>query len=208
MKTLDVEQRSEQWYAARRGMPTCSRFDMILTPVEGKPAKAQNTLINQLLSESILPPEQGVIKHTSEEMYEGMRLEGEARCAFDLEYAKEPVKEVGFIIHESGLFGGSPDALVGDDSGVEIKVPSGPVAISYIRGGVLPPEYRCQLHGYMIVTGRKSWSFFSYSRSLPAFHLLVKWDEFTDRLQMELFNFAEKYNAARVQFGLPKLGNK
>jgi len=208
VKTLDVEQRSEQWYAARRGMPTASRFDMILTPAKAEPAKAQETLINELLSESILPPQKGVIKYTSEEMFEGMRLEGEARCAFDLEYAKGPVSEVGFVIHESGMFGGSPDALVGDDAGAEIKVPSGPVAISYLRAGILPVEYRCQVHGYMIVTGRKAWHFFSYSRSLPAFHLLVHWDEFTDKLQKELFNFSEKYNKARVQFGIQPLGNK
>lgn len=208
MKTLDVEQRSQAWFEARRGIPTASRFDSILTAVTGKPSKAQDSLIDQLISESILPPQQGELKYTSEEMIEGMRLEGEARCKYMLDYAKGDVKEVGFILHESGLFGCSPDGLTGDDRGLELKCPSGPVIVSYIRAGVLPPDYRCQVHGSMVVTGRKGWDFMAYHRSFPEFFLAVEWDDFTDRLQEELFVFADKYNQARVQFGLPKLGIK
>lgn len=207
MKTLDVEQRSAEWYAARRGMPTASRFDMILTAIRGEPAKAQDTLINLLISESILPPEQGEIKHTSEEMFEGMRLEGEARCKYMLEYAKGEVKEVGFVIHKSGMFGCSPDGLTGDDRGLELKCPSGPVMVSYLRDGALPSDYRCQVHGSMVVTGRRIWDFMAYSRHLPEFFVSVPWDDFTDRLERELIKFCNRYNEARVRFGLKPLGN-
>ena len=170
---MEMEQRSEDWYNARRGMPTASRFDMIITPSKGEPAKAQETLINQLISESILPPEEGEIKHTSDEMYEGMRLEGEARCKYMLEYANAEVKEVGFIVHDSGMFGCSPDGLTGDDRGIELKCPSGPVMVSYLRGGVLPAEYRCQVHGSMVVTGRKKWDFMAYSNTCQNSSLLL-----------------------------------
>ncbi len=205
MKTLDVEQRSQAWFEARRGMPTASRFDMILTPAKGEPSKSQDTLINQLISESILPPQEGELKYTSEEMIEGMRLEAEARCKYMLDYAKGDVKEVGFIIHESGLFGASPDGLTGEDGGLELKCPAGPTIVSYIRAGVLPPEYRCQVHGSMVVTGRKYWDFMAYHRSFPEFFLRVERDEFTDKLEAELFSFAKKYNEVRVKFGLPPL---
>lgn len=205
MKTLDVPQRSQQWYDARRGMVTCSRFDSILTPKTEKPASAQWSLINELIAESILPPEQGVIRGMTAEMEQGVILEAEARCSYELEYASAPVKEVGFVIHSSGLFGGSPDALVGETSGVEIKCPAGPTHIGYIREGVLPSEYRCQVHGYLIVTGRKQWDFFSYCRNLPPFKLTVSRDSFTDKLEAELFNFVQRYDAERVKFGLPAL---
>lgn len=205
MKTLDVQQRSQAWFEARRGMPTASRFDSILTAVTGKPSKAQDSLIDSLISESILPPKEGELKYTSEEMMEGMRLEGEARCKYMLDYAKGEVREVGFIIHESGLFGASPDGLTGEDRGLELKCPGGPVIVSYIRGGVLPNEYKCQCHGSMIVTKRKAWDFLAYNRSFPEFFLTVKWDDFTSRLEEELFRFAEKYNKVRVEFGLKPL---
>lgn len=206
MQTVDVAQRSEAWFSARRGLPTASRFDKILTPKKGDPSAAQDSLIDELLAESLLPPQQGIIRTATADMYEGMRLEAEARCAFEIGYADAPVKEVGLIIHESGLFGASPDALVGDHSGLEIKCPNGTTHIGYLRNGILPYEYRCQVHGSMVVTGRRSWHFFSYARNLPPLHLLVTWDIFTDRLEKELLNFCSRYNKARALFGLPPIG--
>jgi len=202
------QQRSDAWYALRRGLPTASRFDAILTPKTAEPSKAQDSLINELIAESIQPPEQGFIRHyISPEMEQGMKLEGEARCSFELEYAKgQPVKEVGFIMHDCGLFGGSPDALVGDDSGLELKVPNLSTHIGYVRAGALPPEYRCQVHGSMIVTGRNSWWFFSYARGALPFTILVKKDDFTKKLEDELYVFCSKYNEARKLFGLQPIG--
>ena len=206
MKTVEVAQRSKEWYEARRGLPTCSRFDKILTASTAKPSAAQETLINELIAESIMPPEQGVIHHISPEMEYGMKLEAEARCAYDLEFAKEPVKEVGFLIADCGLFGGSPDALVGENGGVELKVPNASTHIGYIRAGVLPSEYKQQVHGYLVVTGRKFWDFFSYARHFPPFYLRVEPDEYTAKLSAELINFAQRYNAERVKFGLTPIG--
>lgn len=208
MTAVAAPQRSEAWFAARRGLPTCSRFDKIVTAVQGKRSAAQETLINELIAESICPPEEGLIRSVvTTEMEYGMRLEAEARCAFELEFAQGAVTEVGFLLHSSGLFGGSPDALVGDASGVEIKCPNAATHIGYFRGGVLPNDYRCQLHGYMIVTGRPSWSFFSYARHFPPFHLRIESDEFTVNLEHELRMFCERYNKARAMFDLPPLGS-
>jgi hypothetical protein len=203
-----VTQRSEAWFNARKGMPTCSRFDSILTPKTGKPASAQDTLINELIAESILPPEAGLIKpqFMSEEMEQGIILEAEARCAYELEFAPEPVREAGFITHDSGLFGGSPDALVGESGGVEIKCPALATHIGYIRDGELPPAYRCQVHGYLIVTGRAWWDFFSYARNAPPFRLRVERDDFTAKLEAELHAFVARYNAERAKFNLPPIG--
>jgi hypothetical protein len=208
MIVSQAQQRSDAWYALRRGLPTASRFDAILTPSTGKPSKGQDKLIDELIAESIQPPEQGFIRHyISPEMEQGMKLEGEARCSFELEYAKgQPVTEVGFVMHDSGLFGGSPDALVGDDSGLEMKCPNLSTHIGYVRAGVLPSEYKAQCHGSMIVTGRNSWHFFSYARGALPFHLLIERDDFTAKLEEELHNFAKRYNEARALFELPPIG--
>lgn len=208
MKTLDVQQRSESWYAARRGLPTCSRFSSILTAAKELPSSAQDTLIAELISESILPPEQGVIRPMTDEMREGMVLEGEARCAYELNFSPSPVTEVGFLIHESGLYGGSPDGLVREDGGVEIKCVSGPVQVKYILGGVIPLEYRLQVAGYLAVTGRNWWSFFSYCRNLPPFHVVMTRGPLVAKLEAELINFCARYNEVRAKFDLPPIGNK
>jgi hypothetical protein len=208
MKTIDVVQRGQAWFDARRGIPTCSRFDSILTPKTGKPAAAQETLINQLIAESIAPPVEGFIKpaYVSEEMEAGMKLEAEERCAYEQEFAPEPVTEAGFVLHDSGLFGGSPDALVGDVGGCEIKCPLLATHIGYVRNGELPPEYRCQVHGYLLVTGREWWAFFSYARGAEPLHLIVKRDDFTAKLEAELLAFCARYNAERAKFNLPPIG--
>jgi hypothetical protein len=208
MRTIDAPQRTEAWFAARRGLPTCSRFDRILTAAKGLPSAGQESLIDELLAESICPPEEGVIRPSTPEMEYGMKLEAEARCCYELAHATQPVHEVGFIVHDSGLFGGSPDALVGETGGVEIKCPNATTHIGYVRAGTLPNEYKCQLHGYMIVTGCSWWSFFSYARHLPPFHLVVARDAFTERLEAELHAFCAKYNKARAVFNLPPVGKQ
>lgn len=205
---IEPQQRSEAWFDARRGMPTCSRFDKILTAVQEKPAAAQQSLINELIAETIVPPEEGFIRPSTADMEHGMKLEGEARCCYELEHATEPVGEVGFLIHDSGLFGGSPDALVGEVGGVEIKCPKAETHIGYIRGGVLPNDYKCQVHGYLVVTGREWWDFFSYARGFPPFLLRVERSEFTAKLEAELLRFVERYNEARAMFGLPPIGKQ
>jgi len=209
MTTVFAPQRSEAWFEARRGIPTCSRFDKILTAAKGLPSAAQDTLIDELIAESICPPEQGLIRpHVTPEMEQGMRLEGEARCAYELEFAKWPVREVGFVLHASGMFGGSPDALVGDVGGVEIKCPNAATHVGYIRGSTLPNEYKCQVHGYMVVTGRDWWDFFSYARGFEPLCVHIVRDEFTAKLERELFTFCCEYNEARAKFNLPPIGQK
>lgn len=205
MKIVNVLQGSEAWFAARRGLPTASRFDQIITPVNGAPSKSQEKLINELLAEALLP-ESNAPERLTDEMRSGMILEAEARCAYELGFATAKVSEVGFVLHESGLFGCSPDALVGEDAGAEIKCPNPTTHLGYVRAGVVPSDYRCQIHGAMIVTGRACWDFFSYHRGLTPFCLRVTRDDFTAKLAAELVAFCTRYNEARAKFDLPPIG--
>lgn len=139
-------------------------------------------------------------------MEQGMKLEAESRCAYELEFAPAPVTEAGFVLHDSGLFGGSPDALVGDVGGCEIKCPLLATHVGYVRAGVLPDAYKNQCHGYLIVTGRKWWDFFSYARGAEPFYLRVERDDFSEKLEAELYAFCARYNAERAKFNLPPIG--
>lgn len=204
MKTFNVPQRSDEWFSLRRGIPTASRFDMIMTAVTCKPSSSQNKLIDELISESLLPPER--IERPSADMEHGMILEAEARCGYEFGFAPAKVTEIGFVLSDCGRFGCSPDGLVGEVGGVEIKCPNPATHISYVRGGGLPNDYKTQVHGSMIVTGRKVWDFFSYARGLDPFCVTVQADEFTEQLRAEINRFCEKYDRARALFGLKPLG--
>jgi hypothetical protein len=206
MKTFDCDQRSAEWLAARRGIPTASRFDMIVTPGEGKPSTQQAKLIDTLLAEALLTTEIEEERSTAD-MDNGAALEDEARAFYELSHATGPVTQVGFCLADCGLFGGSPDALVGEDGGLELKCPLGSTHLGYVRSGKLPTKYRSQVHGHLLITGRKYWDFASYHRGLPAFVVRVVPDVFTQTLEKELHAFVAKLNAARAQFNLPPIGN-
>ncbi len=207
MKTINVTQGSQAWFELRKGVPTASRFDQIITPGRGDPSTSQDKLINELIAESLLPLATAPAYATAD-MIEGMRLEARARCGYELGFATGKVSEVGFVMHDSGLFGGSPDAICGEDGGVEIKAPTAPVHVGYLRAKTLPVAYKCQVHGHLVVTGRAYWDFYSHHDGLPPFWVRTLPDEFTAKLAAELENFCAKYAAARESFSLPPLGTK
>lgn len=199
MTILDCPQRSDAWFAARRGLPTCSAFDKILTAGKGIPSSAQDKLISELIAEALCPtygPD-----YTSADMQAGTGLEAEARAFYAFERGLA-VREVGLIISDCGRFGGSPDALVGEDGGLEIKCPSAPTQITYVRVGQLPDDYKCQVHGHLVVSGRQWWDFLSYYPGLPTFQVRVTPDAFTAKLAAELEKFCARYNEVRATFGL------
>lgn len=207
MKTLNFPQRSPEWFAARKGLPTASRFDQILTPVTAKPSSSQDKLINELIAESLgllVPEDEGA----TAAMENGINLEDEARAAYELEWLApgQPMKQAGLLISDCGRFGASPDLLVGDLGGVEIKVPTPTTQISYLRANAVPSDYRCQIHGLMIVSDRDWWDFWSYCRGLQPLRVRVMRDDFTLRLAEELNKFCDRYNEARARFGLAAIG--
>lgn len=205
MTILDIPQRSDAWYEARRGIPTASVFDKIITPAKGEPSSSQEKLLNELLAEALCPTYGP--GYQSADMEAGTELEAEARRFYEFcEAGALPVKEVGFLLSDCGRFGGSPDALVGDDGGLEIKCPSAVTQIAYLRGKVLPLEYKTQVHGYLAVSGRSFWDFLSYYPGLPRFLVRVERDAFTEKLAAEVGRFCDKLNAARATFGLPAIG--
>jgi hypothetical protein len=203
MTIFDFPQKSDAWYEARRGVPTCSAFDKIITAAKGEPSKSQEKLINELLAEALCPTFGP--GYQSADMEAGAQMEKEARAFYELD-AGVTVREVGFILSDCGRFGGSPDGLVGEDGGLEIKAPSAATQIEYIRAGVLPDSYKAQVHGYLVLTGRQYWTFLSYYSGLPPFVLRVERDDFTAKLEKEVKAFCERHAAAREKFGLPKLG--
>ena len=176
MKIHFVEQGSVDWLLARAGVITASEADALVSPT-GKVrdgagvATYLHKKLTELWSGGPLPSLQGVF-----DMDNGALLEERAKPAFTIHTGLETTN-VGFITSDDGKIGCSPDALVGTDSGCEIKCCTMPVAIGYLLNGKMPLEYTCQVQFSLFVTGFKSWHFFSYNRQLPALHVVVERDE-------------------------------
>lgn len=195
MKVIECEQKSKEWWGARRGVPSASEFHKIITPKTNKPSAQQDGYICKLIAEkyaNIWPDESGFV---SPAMQHGIDNEEAARLFYEFDNDLD-VTQVGFCLSDCGRFGCSPDGLIGDDGGLEIKVPSLETQARYLLEGVLPPEYACQVHGSLAVTGRKWWDFVSYSEQLPTFKIRVEPDDFTKLLHDEVLKFVEKYRRA------------
>lgn len=78
-------------------------------------------------------------------------------------------------------------------AGVELKCPLSKNHAEYLLDGVLPGQYKAQVHGSMIVTGLPYWYFMSYCRRLKPLILRVERDSYTDTLQDALERFIIYY---------------
>jgi putative phage-type endonuclease len=159
-------QRDDDWYAARCGKATASRFkDAMATLKNGQPAQAQRDYLTELVVERLTG--QPVQKFTTAAMLWGTEQEAAARAAYEQITGTE-VEETGFIAHDTLYAGCSPDGLVDWDGLIEIKCPyNSAVHIETLLGG-MPTEHMPQVQGQMWITGREWCDFVSYDPRMPA----------------------------------------
>lgn len=170
----DVVQGTPEWMALRIGVPGASSFDQIITTT-GAASAQRNKLLYKLAGERLLGAKEE--SYSNAAMQRGIELEPVARSVFSMLYEIE-VTEVGFVYFDERRDRGcSPDGLIDNSSGLEIKCPSLPVHIEYLLSGKLPTAYYFQVHGSMLMTGRDSWHFFSYYPSLTPLHLVIQRDD-------------------------------
>lgn len=191
MKILDLVQGSPEWFQARLGIPTASNFDKIVT-ADGSPSKQADKYIYQLAGEwaSGQPEENGF---KSQAMTNGTEREAEARQFYEFTTGVT-VKRVGFCITENfPICGASPDGLIEECGGLEIKCPMAATHVSYSLKSELPMEYWQQVQGNILVTGSKWWDFMSYYPGMKPFLTRVYPDDnFLNLLKCGLETFCTK----------------
>lgn len=192
MKHINCIQGSQEWFEARLGIPTASCFDKVVDS-KGKlrTGKMPETYAAQLIKERFLreveecPGNQWTVR--------GTEMESQARADYEFSTGLD-TRAHGFCLHDSGDFGASPDSLVGDDGGVEIKCPKPETHIGYLLAGKVPVKYLFQVHGCLLVTGRKWWDFYSFHPDLPELKVRVYPDHLTEALGEALSKFSESLN--------------
>lgn len=197
MIQLDMPQRTPEWLLVRAGIPTASQFSRVITPSTLEPKTAIDTYVSQLLAEMIMG---GPIEtDTTLFMERGIELEEQALEWYELG-SKLPVTTVGFCMTDDMKIGCSPDALVGDDGGCEIKVPGPAKHVEYLMKNELPSAYLLQVQGSMLVTGRKWWDFVSYHPTIPSLVVRVERDEeIIERLTVGLQILHNKLEEGRMR---------
>lgn len=177
----EFEQLSPAWMQAHIGVITVSCFDSLVdSRFDLRKGEMPKSLLAWKLAEWWQDgPLPGFGSFATEQ---GTILESEAIPWYELETG-EQVERIGFITNDAADVGCSPDGLLGDDCGIEIKSPEAKTHVGYLLKGELPKEYAAQVHGSMYVTGFTTWKFLSYRRGFPPFMLTVERD---DEIQKKL----------------------
>lgn len=170
----EFEQTSLLWLVARAGKITASEFDSFLTTdFELRKGQMVKSYVARKVAELWSGPLPGF---NSIDMDFGKFREEEAIPAYEFKTGLK-VDRVAFITDDAERIGCSPDGLIGNDCGLEVKCPTAEVHTKYLLQGEIPNDYIQQIHGSMFVTGRKSWKFLSYRRHFPMLILDVERNE-------------------------------
>lgn len=184
-----MEQRTPEWFEIKKGKAGASSFDKILTPT-GKRSASAIPLMRKLARQSVIADPMDFQGNKFTEW--GNDHEDEARRLYESIKGVE-VEQRGWVQSNFSEFVGcSPDGM-----GLEIKCPMVDTHVSYLMAGELPKDYKLQVHGSMVVCERDSWDFMSYFPGLQPFILEVKRDEFTDKVEAGLKEFASEFEAVR-----------
>ena len=172
-RIIDCIQGSDEWLAQRCGVITASNFSKVFTGA-GKASTQADALLHTLVAERMTGKPTETFK--SDAMQRGNDLEPEARDMFELETGLS-TELVGLIKMDDYEVGCSPDSLIGDDSGLEIKCPAPATHCQYLMDGTVPLKYIPQIMGCLWITGRQWWDFVSYHETMPALLVRVERDE-------------------------------
>ena len=198
MRILPGKQGTPEWLQNRLGVVTASNLDQILTP-GGKLSASSSKYLARLVAEWFTGAP--VEAEKSQFMERGNTLEPEAVSAWEWE-AGLSTTEVGFCVRDDGLVGCSPDRLVGEDGGLEIKCPSIVKHLEYyFNPAMLEADYRMQVQGCLWITGRDWWEIVSWNPILPMVKQAVKPDvELHARLDMVVADFLERLTESKAKF--------
>ena len=199
MKIIECKQGTDEWFQARVGVVTASELKNLMTP-KLEPRKRDSDMVQSYLARKLAEkwtgePLPDLFRPTGE-MEQGSIRESMARPWFESERQCD-VRTVGFVTTDDGRCGCSPDGLIGDDSGLEIKCPRMETHVRYLIRGEVPDDYITQVCMSMYVTGRPQWVFCSYRPGFPGLIVPVLADARTnDRIANTLGIFNEMMDDA------------
>ena len=189
-----MEQRTDDWFAARLGKVTASRVaDVIAKTKTGFGAGRANYMAD-LVVERLTGQKASSFSNAAMEW--GTEQEPYARAAYSAKTGIL-VEEVGFIDHPTvAMSGASPDGLA-EEGLIEVKCPNTATHLEYVLAELPPLKYFTQMQWQMACTGRPWCDFVSYDPRLPErLQLLVvrvpRDDDYIKMLEQEVTVFLQE----------------
>jgi len=203
MFIIDCVQGSDEWLKHRLGKATASRFKDLLSQPKavkdretGKLSATARSYMLELVAETLT--EESKFFSSAATQW-GNDNEDNARDLYEF-MTNNTVEQIGMAtIDELSQVGASPDGLIGDDGGIEIKCPyNSAVHVDTLLSGEMPKEHMAQVQGCMWVTGCKWWDFVSYDPRINDSDLCIfikrieRDEEYISTLKTRVLFFADK----------------
>ena len=184
--TIDEsEQGSEGWLLIRAPLFTASEaWKLMCVQKNGKPYAVRQDYITEIALARITG--EAPQSFSSADMAEGTAREPVARLAYEFDQGVA-VETTG--LWHNDIYGASPDGIVGDDGGVELKNPKPATHYKTLETGEIPDTYYWQVLQNLLATGREWWDYVSYH------------PKFTEETQL----FIKRINRADVVDDLERL---
>lgn len=200
-------QGSQEWIDSRVGKVTASRVGACFTKSRnGSPvSKVREAYLADLLAERLTgKPSVPDYVYGEEAKSWGKQTEAFAREAYTVRTGLR-IDPAPFIDHPTvPMSGASPDGLVGQDGGVEIKCPNTTTHLETVRLGKVPNQHLAQIKWNMACTGRVWWDFISFDPRAEEdqyFHRRVLADPAVLRaMELGVFAFIMELEARLAEF--------
>lgn len=165
----DFPQNSPPWDHLRLGKLTASNFKVVLRQGRsGSASKTRDRAVHDIAYELMT----GLVSDTKwngnaytergkEQEQEALELYMALKGLED-----KDVSRPAFVWNEDGRCGCSPDALIGEDGGLEIKTMAGGMFSQLMMDPQVPPAHMPQVQGSLLITGRKFWDVLIYTRGM------------------------------------------
>lgn len=156
MRIYNIKQGTEEWLKIRLGKFTGSDGQAVATN-----GKGLDTLVYKKVAEIIT----GAIpeSYTNADIERGNELEDEARSFYEIVTGNK-VDQIGFA-ELTEFVGCSPDGLVEDNKGVEIKCTNDYKFVEYMYTKKVDTKHMWQMQFNMYVTNRDSWDYVVYNQN-------------------------------------------
>lgn len=168
----DLAQRSWDWFRARAGKVTGSELKNLITDklkIRSWASEMPNSYLHRKLAEKWrgealqsfagnAQTDQGAIYEEQARNFFGSLLEAD-------------IEQVGGIESDDGRLWCSPDGLISERVGLEIKCGNADTHCGWLLAGGVPEEHILQVQFSLWVSGFKQWQFLSWCKDFP--HLAV-----------------------------------
>lgn len=195
----NIEQRTDDWFAARLGKVTASSLYKVLAKTKTGYGADRANYMTQLVLERVTGTKaEGYI---NSEMQWGIDQEPFARAAYEA-HTGVLVDEIGFMPHPTiEMSGASPDGLVGIFGMVEIKCPSSKTALEcWLSDNPVESKYFAQMQWQMRCAERAWCDYVVFDPRMPQkaqlfIHRVERDDKWIEETEKEVVKFLAEVDA-------------